>query len=85
MVKTPDAGPAPKVVPSGSPIAEASELRTRALAACAKGDFAECLAGLDAARERDPARDGTEEVRAARKKAKEGLGGKGAKGPGREQ
>ena len=72
--------PADRRVPSGQddqgvahlpPTPE--EMRKKALAACDAGRWAQCLAGLDEARERDPKGDGAAEVHAARERAKAAI------------
>ncbi len=47
----------------------AVELRREALRACERGEWDACLRGLDDARERDPAGEDADEVRAARARA----------------
>ena len=76
----PEVPPVPTVERNADLIAEASKLRAKAMAACASGGFAECVLGLDAAREMDPAGDGVAEVKAARKRAAEGMAKKGDTG-----
>jgi hypothetical protein len=72
--------PKPAPEPSATPVVDVRKMRDDALAACAKGAYAECLAGLDAAKDADPAGDADPKVQAARKKADDALAAKGAKG-----
>jgi hypothetical protein len=63
----PDASPTPTAAPSPQPI------RERALEACDRQQWAECLNGLDEARMLDPAGDRDPRIQVARRVATEGL------------
>jgi hypothetical protein len=72
--------PKPAPAPSATPVADVKKMRDDALNACARGAYAECLAGLDEANAVDPAGDADPKLQAARKKATDALAAKGAKG-----
>lgn len=59
--------------PTADLVAQARDLRRRAAVACNAGRAEACLALLDDAREKDPAGDGREEVRALRQQAEDAL------------
>jgi hypothetical protein len=63
----PDASPTATAAPSPQ------QIRERALEACDRQQWAECLNGLDGARELDPAGDRDPRIQAARRDATEGM------------
>jgi hypothetical protein len=60
-------------------VAQAADLRRRAAAACNEGHPEPCMALLDDAREKDPAGEAREDVKALRRRAEDQLRENGAK------
>jgi hypothetical protein len=69
----------PKPAPSATPVVDVTKLRAEALAACARGEYEECLNGLDQAKDADPAGDVDPRIQAARKKANDARAARGGK------
>ena len=77
----PEPSSIPEVPQEPTPIEEGRDLRLQAMHECDTGNYSKCLAGLDAAAEKDPEGDATPIVRRYRERASKAIEGTA---PGRD-